>query len=241
MFDLKGKKALVTGSSQGIGFAIAKCLAEQGAIVFINGTNEEKVKKATAQINGSSSAVCDLSASDCAEKLYELTGDIDLLVLNASVQFRRPWNEITEEEFDKQIDVNLKASLKLIQKYAPYMMEQNWGRIVTIGSVQERKPHKDMLIYAASKAAQTNMVTNLAKQLAPFGVTVNNVAPGVIATPRNEAALSDKEYAKKVLDGIPVGFAGEAEDCAAQVLLLCSNEGRYITGENIFVDGGMKL
>lgn len=241
MFDLKGKKALVTGSSQGIGFAIAKCLAEQGAIVFINGTNEEKVKKATAQINGSSSAVCDLSASDCAEKLYELTGDIDLLVLNASVQFRKPWNEITEEEFDKQIDVNLKASLKLIQKYAPYMMEQNWGRIVTVGSVQERKPHKDMLIYAASKAAQTNMVTNLAKQLAPFGVTVNNVAPGVIATPRNEAALSDKEYAKKVLDGIPVGFAGEAEDCAAQVLLLCSNEGRYITGENIFVDGGMKL
>lgn len=241
MFDLKGKKALVTGSSQGIGFAIAKCLAEQGAIVFINGTNEEKVQKATAQINGSSSAVCDLSASDCAEKLYELTGDIDLLVLNASVQFRKPWNEITEEEFDKQIDVNLKASLKLIQKYAPYMMEQNWGRIVTVGSVQERKPHKDMLIYAASKAAQTNMVTNLAKQLAPFGVTVNNVAPGVIATPRNEAALSDKEYAKKVLDGIPVGFAGEAEDCAAQVLLLCSDEGRYITGENIFVDGGMKL
>jgi NAD(P)-dependent dehydrogenase (short-subunit alcohol dehydrogenase family) len=121
------------------------------------------------------------------------------------------------------------------------MMEQNWGRIVTVGSVQEKKPHKDMLVYAATKSAQSNMVINLAKQLDPFGVTVNNVAPGVIATPRNEAALSDKEYAKKVLDGIPVGFAGEAEDCAAQVLVLCSNEGRYITGENIFVDGGMKL
>lgn len=241
MFDLKGKKALVTGSSQGIGFAIANCLAEQGATVFINGTGKDKVEKASAQIKGSNPAVCDLSASDCAEKLYEITGDIDILVLNASIQFRKAWNEITEEEFDKQIDVNLKASLKLIQKYAPYMMEQNWGRIVTIGSVQERKPHKDMLIYAASKAAQTNMVTNLAKQLAPFGVTVNNVAPGVIATPRNEAALSDKEYAKKVLDGIPAGFAGEAEDCAAQVMLLCSNEGRYITGENIFIDGGMKL
>ncbi|MBR5528688.1 MAG: SDR family oxidoreductase, partial [Clostridia bacterium] len=82
---------------------------------------------------------------------------------------------------------------------------------------------------------------NLAKQLAPFGITVNNVAPGVIATPRNEAALSDREYCKKVLDGIPAGFAGQASDCAAQVLLLCSDEGRYMTGENIYIDGGMKL
>ena len=241
MFDLNGKKALVTGSSQGIGFAIAKCLAEQGAKVYVNGTGAQKVEKAVEQIKASSAAVCDLSRSDCAEKLYEITGDIDILVLNASVQFRKAWNEITEEEFDKQVDVNLKASLKLIQKYAPCMTEQKWGRIVTVGSVQEKKPHKDMLVYAATKSAQSNMVINLAKQLAPFGVTVNNVAPGVIATPRNEAALSDKEYAKKVLDGIPVGFAGEAEDCAAQVLLLCSDEGRYITGENIFIDGGMKL
>jgi NAD(P)-dependent dehydrogenase (short-subunit alcohol dehydrogenase family) len=121
------------------------------------------------------------------------------------------------------------------------MKKQNWGRIVTIGSVQQAKPHKDMLVYAASKAAQNNMVMNLAKQLAEFNITVNNVAPGVIETPRNEEALADEEYAKKVLEGIPCGSAGEAKDCAGMVLLLCSDEGKYITGENIFIDGGMKL
>lgn len=241
MFDLKGKKALVTGSSQGIGFAIAKCLAEFGATVYINGSNGEKVSAAVKKIPNSIEAVCDLSKSDCANELYEKTGDIDVLILNASIQYRTAWDQISEEEMEKQISINFKASLKLIQKYAPYMKQQKWGRVVTIGSVQEVKPHKDMLVYAATKAAQTNMVTNLAKQLAPFGITVNNVAPGVIATPRNADALADKEYAQMVLAGIPCGYAGEADDCAAQVLLLCSNEGRYITGESFYIDGGMKL
>lgn len=237
---MKGKKALVTGSSQGIGLAIAKALINCGATVYVNGTDGQKAKAAADSIGGIPS-VCDLSNPDCAEKLYDITKDIDILVLNASVQYRKAWDEITNSEFETQINVNLRASLMLIQKYAPYMKKQNWGRIVTIGSVQETKPHKDMLIYAASKAAQSNMVINLAKQLAPFGITVNNVAPGVIATPRNADALADKEYAAKVTAGIPMGFAGSPEDCAAQVALLCSNAGRYITGENIYIDGGMKL
>lgn len=241
MFDLKGKKALVTGSTQGIGFAIAECLSKFGATVFINGSNEEKVETARKKIPGSISAACDLLLPDCAERLYKKTGDIDILVSNVSVQYRKAWDEITEEEFDIQTAINFKAPVKLIQKYAPYMKKQGWGRILTIGSVQEARPHKDMLIYAALKAAQTNMVTNLAKQLAPFGITVNNIAPGVIVTPRNYDALADKHYARQVLDGIPCGYAGLPEDCVAQALLLCSDEGRYITGENIFIDGGMKL
>jgi NAD(P)-dependent dehydrogenase (short-subunit alcohol dehydrogenase family) len=121
------------------------------------------------------------------------------------------------------------------------MQKQAWGRIITVGSVQQRKPHKDMLVYAASKAAQENMVRNLAKQLAPCGVTVNNVAPGVIETPRNSEALSDKEYAKQVLNGIPVGYAGAPQDCNGLILMLCSDAGRYITGADILIDGGMSL
>ena len=121
------------------------------------------------------------------------------------------------------------------------MLRNRWGRIITIGSVQQHKPHKDMIIYAALKAAQMNMTMNLAKQFAACGVTVNNVAPGVIETPRNEEALKDKEYSKKVLEGIPMGVAGVPEDCVGAVLLLCSEAGRYITGENIDIDGGMKL
>ena len=153
MFNLTGKRALITGSTQGIGLAIAKCLAEAGATVFINGTNEKKAQLAAEQIKGAYIATGDLSLPDCADRLYEKTGDVDILILNASVQIRRAWNEITDEEMERQFAINLKASVKLIQKYAPYMQKQAWGRIITVGSVQQRKPHKDMLIYAAMNSA----------------------------------------------------------------------------------------
>lgn len=243
MFDLTGKKALITGSTQGIGKAIAKCFADYGAQVFVHGaTSAEKCKKATEEIGGDTKiAIADLSLDNCAKLLYEQTGDVDILVLNASVQYRKAWDQITAEEFDKQVRVNLKSSLELIQTYAPYMKKQAYGRIVTVGSVQQYKPHKDMAVYAATKSAQFSLVINLAKQLAPDGITINNISPGVIATPRNEDALSDSEYRKLILAGIPMQYAGTAEDCTGAVLLLCSNAGRYITGTDIIVDGGMHL
>lgn len=242
MADFKGKKVLITGSTQGIGLEIARQFSQCGAVVFINGAaSEEKINNVVKSISNSRPALCDLSNPDCAEILYEITGDIDILILNASIQYRKAWDEISDEEFDRQIAVNFKSSLKLIQKYVPYMREQKWGRVVTVGSVQQAKPHKDMLVYAATKAAQNNMVMNLAKQLASFNITVNNVAPGVIETPRNFDALAGEEYVKTVLAGIPCGHIGKAKDCAGLMLLLCSDEGKYMTGENIFIDGGMKL
>lgn len=243
MFDLNGKTALVTGSTQGIGLAVATALAAHGAKVWINGaTSPEKCQKAAAGIQGNVDiALQDLSKPDCAENLYAKTGDVDILVLNASLQYRKHWDEITQEEFEKQINTNLRASLLLIQKYAPAMLKKHWGRIVTVGSVQQAKPHRDMAIYAASKCGQMSLVRNLAKQFAPDGVTVNNMSPGVIATPRNDAALNDPVYSKQVYAGIPMGYAGLSEDCAAPVLLLCSEEGRYITGHDLVVDGGMSL
>lgn len=220
MFDLKDKKVLITGSTQGVGLELAKGFAEQGAIVYINGASGyEKCRMAAEQVPNAQIAFCSLIDADCAEKLYEITGNIDILILNASIQYRKAWDEITSEEFDAQIKVNFKSSLELIQKYAQHMKEQGWGRILTIGSVQQYKPHKDMVVYAASKCAQMCMVENLAKQLAPHGITVNNLAPGVIVTPRNAEALADKEYEKKVLEGIPCGYAGEARDCVAGALL----------------------
>lgn len=242
MFDLTGKKVLITGSTQGIGLALAKGFAEQGAIVYINGASGyEKCQKAAEEVPNARIAFCSLSDADCAEKLYDITGDIDILVLNASIQYRKAWNEVTSEEFDTQIKVNFKSSLELIQKYAPHMKEQEWGRILTIGSVQQYKPHKEMIVYAASKCAQMSMVENLAKQFAPLGITVNNLAPGVIDTPRNAAGLSDEAYRDKVLGWIPCGYVGDPKDCVAAALLLCSEEGRYINGADIVVDGGMKL
>lgn len=242
MFDLKGKKALVTGSTQGIGFEIAKLFSQAGATVFVNGVaSDEKIEQACRNIEGSLPARCDLSLPDCADVLYGITGDVDILVLNASIQFRTPWDKITDEEFDKQAAVNFKSTLKLMQKYVPSMKEKSWGRIITVGSVQQKVPHKDMAVYAALKSAQVNLVKNIALQISKFGITVNNIAPGVVETPRNAQVLADKENARAVRESIPCGFFGEGKDCAYQALLLASEEGKYITGEDIFIDGGMSL
>lgn len=242
MFNLKGKRALITGSTQGIGFAIAEILAKCGATVYIHGaTSIDKCRAAADKINGSIPVCQSLTEKDGADKLYSIVGDVDILVLNASIQYRKAWSEITQDELEAQMQTNFASSLRLIQLCAPAMKEKSWGRIVTIGSIQQYKPHKDMLVYAASKAAQMNMVQNLAKQLAPFGITVNNLSPGVIATPRNNAALADPDYAPKVLSGIPMGYAGDSSDLAGAALLLSSDEGRYITGIDLTVDGGMKL
>ena len=246
MFDLTGKVALVTGSTQGIGEAIARGLAKQGAKIYVTGaTSIEKCQKVTDSINAEGGCaipvLCDLSRPNAAKEMHKITGDVDILVLNASVQFRNGWKDITEEEIDTQMQVNFKASFQAIQEYEPYMEQQKWGRILTVGSVQQYRPHKDMAIYAASKCAQMSIVKNVAKQVAPFGVTINNLSPGAIATPRNADALADEEYAKKVYAGIPMGYAGLSEDMVGAALLLCSDEGRYITGTDLIVDGGMSL
>lgn len=247
MFDLTGKTALVTGSSRGIGRAVALCLAEAGADVVVHCTGRpEKAQEVVDAIRAMGRKAWfiqkNLMDEDCAEYIFSrLEQPLDILVLNASIQYRKAWEQITAQDFAEQINVNLRASMLLIQKAVPHMREQHWGRIVTVGSVQEAKPHPDMLVYSASKAGQRMMAQSLAGQLAKDGITVNNMAPGVIATDRNVEALSDPVYARKVADSIPVGFYGEPQDCAGAVLLLCSEEGRYITGQSLYVDGGKCL
>lgn len=240
------KRALVTGSSRGIGRAIAIQLAKDGYYVFVHAAGNIEKARETAQIisdNGGKAEVvtADLCDTKQTEALAKKVGDIDVLVLNASLQYRNKWQEITLDECYKQLNCNFVSSMLLIQAAVPYMKKNGWGRIVTIGSVQEAKPHPDMLIYSASKAAQTNMVQSLSLQLAKDGITVNNIAPGVIYTDRNVEALSDPDYAKKVTDSIPVGFYGEPEDCAGIVSLICSDSGRYITGQSIYIDGGKSV
>lgn len=240
------KRALVTGSSRGIGRAIAVRLAKDGYEVIIhcagNTAKAEETKEIIEKNGGKASIIAaNLCDTEKTKELAEKMGNIDVLVLNASLQYRKHWDEIPLEECYEQLNCNFVSSLLLIQAAVPHMKEQGWGRIVTVGSVQEAKPHPDMLIYSASKAAQTNMVQSLSLQLAKDGITVNNMAPGVIYTDRNVEALSDEEYAKKVTSSIPVGFYGKPEDCAGMVSLLCSDEGRYITGQSIYIDGGKSV
>ncbi len=250
LFNLKGKTALITGSSQGIGKEIALALAEAGADIIVHYRAEKDLADlAVSEIKrfnvNSVSVHADLSDIQSPDRIFEesrtFSKSVDILILNASVQIRKKWQDITPEEFHLQINVNLRSSLMLIQKFIPLMKQQGWGRILTIGSVQQKRPHPDMLVYSASKAALANMVKSLAVQLAPEGININNLAPGVIGTGRNRDVLNDLVYLEKAKSKIPLGYIGDAGDCAGLALLLCTDAGKYITGEDIYVDGGMNI
>jgi glucose 1-dehydrogenase len=247
LFDLTGRVALVTGSSRGIGRAIALGLARCGAQVAIHcATRIDEARAVAADIategrraiaiaaNLSSAEACSALLADTTTRL----GPIDILVLNASFEIRRDWLEVADDDFDAQIAVNLKSSLRLLQGVVPGMATRGWGRVVSIGSIQETKPNPRLVVYAALKSAQTNMIVNLARQYAANGVTLNNVAPGAIATERNAAVLEDAAYRARVEAQIPAHRVGAPQDCVGACLLLCSEAGAYITGTSIFVDGG---
>ena len=242
MFDLTGKRALVTGSTQGIGFAIASVLAEHGATVFVHGASSiEKCTNASKKIPSSIPVRANLLEVDAIDTLYEATGDVDILVLNASIQYKRQWDEFTLEEYEAQMNCNVRASYLLMKKYAEGMKKKGWGRIVALGSVNQYNQHPELSLYGATKAAQCKLIKNFAPLLAPYGITVNNVCPGAIETPRNEDVCNDPQKKAAVVAKIPCGRFGLPSDISPAVLLLCSDEGAYITGSEIVIDGGLSL
>ncbi|MDR1010753.1 MAG: SDR family oxidoreductase [Opitutaceae bacterium] len=252
LFNLRGKTALITGGSRGIGRAVTLALAENGANVIINYRDrglDARAEKTAAEAAAFGARATlwpfDLESDGVGHALLGFANankcPPDILVTNASLQIRKEWDEITSDEFARQINTNLRSTLQLIQAVVPRMRQNRWGRILNIGSVQQMRPHPQMCVYAASKSALVNLVKNLAPRLAASGITINNLAPGTIATDRNEPALADAEYKKTVLARIPLGFVGQPDDCAALALLLCSDAGRYITGADYLVDGGMGL
>jgi NAD(P)-dependent dehydrogenase (short-subunit alcohol dehydrogenase family) len=246
-FSLDGRRALITGSSRGIGAAIARLFAAQGARVVVHGTGSGPVGREVALSCGSNGVPApligaDLGTVDGPERLFReaeaALGGLDILVLNASYQKKQPWLELTDEELAPYFAVNYRASLRLTQLAVPGMQARRWGRILMVGSVQEIKPHPQMLAYSSFKHAQTGLVESLSITLAPHGITVNNLAPGVIVTDRNSKALGDKEYAQGIMNRLPVGRFGEPEDCASAALFFCSDAASYVTGQTLFVDGG---
>ena len=250
LYNLKGKTALITGSSQGIGKAIAIGLAEMGADIIVHYRSEKElsdevvseIKKLGVKSVAVQADLSDVNAPrEMFVKIKELSGPVDILVLNASVQIRKKWCDISVAEFELQVNVNMRSSLMLIQKFIPHMQKERWGKILTIGSVQQKRPHPDMLVYSASKTANANMVKSLALQLASYRINVNNLAPGIIDTSRNRDVLSDPDYLEIAKSKVPLGYIAKAEDCAGLAVLLCTDAGRYITGEDIFVDGGMNI
>ena len=223
-FDLTGKTALVTGSTRGIGKAIGDAFEEFGAKVVRH-----------------NSKVCDLADPAAVEAWLKTLPPLDVVVCNASVQERMKWYEFDMDEARKEAQVNYITTLRIFQSAYPHMKAQKWGRLIVVGSVQERRPHPDMIGYAATKGAQENLVRNIARQVAAEGITVNNICPGVFYTDRNKEVLADPVYGKKVTDAIPMHDYAMPEDAAGAAVLLASDAGRYITGATIMVDGGLSL
>jgi glucose 1-dehydrogenase len=246
-FRLRGRTALVTGARREIGRAIALTLAGAGARVAVHhaGFPEEASDAAAVvaeiQASGGEAAAFgqDFTVDDAGVTLAAAVNawsPPDILVLNASIELLEDYRSISREHFDRQIAVNLRTVLELLQTLVPPMAERGWGRVVTIGSVQQERPHPAMLIYAGTKAAQLNWTLNLARQFGGQGVTVNNLAPGAILTARNRKQMVTEGAA--LAARIPAGRLGTPDDLVGAALLLCSDAGRYINGQNLFVDGG---
>ena len=249
-FRLTDRTALVTGARREIGRAIALALAGAGARLAIHhaGTAEEKgdadtVVREIEKAGGVARAFSeDFALDDAGHRLAAAVtawSPVDILVLNASIELPETYQTITRERFDRQISVNLRSPLELLQDLVPAMGARGWGRVVAIGSVQQVRPHPQMMVYAGTKAAQLNWMWNLARQFGGRGVTVNNLAPGAILTARNRAQMATEGEA--LVLRIPTGRLGRPDDLAGAALLLCSDAGAYINGVNLYVDGGRSI
>ena len=245
-FSLAGKTALVTGSSRGIGRAVAFALGRAGASVVFHGASDSPALRAAvdeAREEGIAARALagDLGSSEGVARVAAEAGSPDILVLNASVQSYGRIEDFDESEFDRMVRTNLRSSFLLVHLLGPRMAEKGWGRIVSIGSVNQGHPAPRLAIYASTKAAQKALMLTAAKEWAARGVTVNTVTPGVIATDRNAKVLSDPSFAEPLRESIPAKRFGSAEDCAGIVLALCSGACAYVTGADVAVDGGMSL
>jgi 3-oxoacyl-[acyl-carrier protein] reductase len=244
MFDLTGMTALVTGASGGIGSAVAKALAAQGARVALSGTREEALATVAADIPGAVVLPCNLSDAEAVDGLVPravdaLGGKLDILVNNAGVTRDNLVMRMKDDEWDAVIRVNLEAAFRLIRAAAKPMMKARFGRIVSVTSVVGTTGNPGQANYAASKGALVAMSKSVAQELASRGVTVNCVAPGFIATAMTDV-LTDAQ--KEALNArIPAGAMGTGEDIAAAVAYLASREAGYVTGQTLHVNGGMAM
>jgi glucose 1-dehydrogenase len=246
---LTGRRALVTGSSQGIGQAIALHFAEEGADVAVNYRGSRQSAEETGARIRAMGRKCvvleaDVSRIDAARKLVADSiaglGGLDVLVNNAGIEIQAPLVDITEEQYRKVIDVNLTGPLFLTQEFVRHLAAApRPGKVINISSVHEDLPFPGFTPYCMAKGGLRMMMRNLAVELGPMGITVNNIAPGAIETPMNREMLNDPARVKALLANIPLGRVGKPADVASLAVFLASSEADYVTGSSFVVDGGL--
>ncbi len=246
LFDLTGRVALVTGGNKGLGKAMARGFAEAGADVVIASRHENELKTALDEIlsgTGRRGAYCvtDVSVREDVKKLaqfaLEKMGKVDILVNNAGMNAPQAVDAITDETWDRVLEVNLSSVMALTRELVPQMKERKWGRIVHISSVMGQVSKEKRNVYSATKAALIGLVRANALDLGPFGITANCVAPGPFLTDMPMSVLSDAE--KQIFaDRTALGRWAQPCELVGPVLMLCSEAGSYVTGQTLFVDGG---
>jgi NAD(P)-dependent dehydrogenase (short-subunit alcohol dehydrogenase family) len=251
LFSLEGRVALVTGASQGIGAAVAQLLGTMGADVAVNHLDDttlatKVVEQLSVMGRRASAFDVDVARRDVVDALVrpveKQLGDIDVLVINAARTIYRKLESVSEEDIDAQIEMNFKATIRLVNATVEKMARRGFGRIVTIGSINQEAPIPILPVYGALKAAQNNLMRGLARRWSAHGVTFNNVSPGLIRTERNEwrrAPGGDWNALSRTASLI--GRAGTPDEVAWIVAMLCAPGGSYVTGENVYVAGGAQI
>ncbi|MFL2799560.1 MAG: 3-oxoacyl-[acyl-carrier-protein] reductase [Paracoccaceae bacterium] len=244
MYNLNGKKALVTGASGGIGAAIATKLHQNGAMVTLSGTRVEPLIKLKEELGDNSFVSrCDLSDGDEVGNLIQTVSSqmngLDILVNNAGLTMDNLLMRMSDEQWQKVINVNLSATFRLCKDSLRGMMKSRWGRIINISSVVALTGNPGQSNYSASKAGIIALSKSLASEVASRGITVNCVAPGFIKTSMTEMLTEDQH--NQILNKIPVNRMGNVEEIASGVAFLASPEASYITGTTLNINGGMAM
>jgi 3-oxoacyl-[acyl-carrier protein] reductase len=248
--SLQGRVAVVTGGSRGIGRATVQRLAELGASVVVNYARDEQaaatVVREVEELGVKATAVrADMSVLEDAERLVSLTleefGRLDMLVCNAGIWEGASVEEISEELWDRVLDINLKGTWTICRASVPVMKRQKFGRIVIVSSTAGQRGEANVSNYAASKGGQISFTKSLATELAADGITVNSVAPGWVDTEMNEGVFADESFRQKIEQTIPLGRIASADDIAHAIVFLCTDWARHITGEVLNVNGGSVL
>ncbi|MGW9158658.1 SDR family NAD(P)-dependent oxidoreductase [Microbacterium sp. NPDC055665] len=248
LFDLGGRAALVTGSSQGIGRTLAEGLAGAGATVVVHGRDAGKAAAAAREIAQATGAVVhsvvfdvtDAAAVDAGtHEVEQIVGTPDILVNNAGVQRRAPIAEFADEDWDALVQTNLSSVFHLSRRVAAGMIARGSGKIIQIGSVQSQLARPSIAAYAATKGAIVMFTKGLCADLAPHGIQANAIAPGYFATALTQPLVEDEEFSSWVRGRTPAGRWGDTRDLVGALLFLAGGASDFVNGQTLFVDGGM--